>query len=73
MVARLSTRWKAKRFVLGSVSEGLSLSPEGSSQYEVFIYLTNVVQKIYSVYESVSDFPLGLLLVFVYFHSIMLF
>lgn len=73
MVARLETKWKVNKFVLGSVAEGLTLSPEGSSQFEVFKYLTNQIQKIYSVYESVSDFPLGLLLVLVYFHSIMLF
>lgn len=39
----------------------------------MFQYLTNQIQKIYNVYESVSDFPLGLLLILVYFHSLMLF
>ena len=31
------------------------------------------MQKIYAVYESVSDFPLGLLLMLVYLHSLNIF
>lgn len=64
--------WKVKGFSLGAVSEGLTLSPEGSSKYELFRYLTSQVQKIYSVYEMVSEFPVGPLLILVYFHSMML-
>ena len=39
----------------------------------MFEFLKDQVEKIYSVYEEVCDFPLGLLIVFVYLHSQVLF
>ena len=39
----------------------------------MFEFLRNQVTKIYKVYESISDFPLGLLIVLVYMHSLVLF
>lgn len=72
IVARLKSYWQVNYFNLGAADEGLRLTPEGSSEYELYRYLTNQVQKIYNVYEMVSEFPLGLLLILVYFHSIML-
>ena len=39
------------------------LMPEGESIYEVYKQMTYLVRKIYSFYEAVSDFPVGLLLV----------
>lgn len=35
--------------------------------------MNNQIEKIYRVYEAISDFPLGLLIVLVYMHSSVLF
>jgi len=74
LVLRVQSRWKVKSFSVGSAAESeSSLSPEGNSEQKVFEFLNNQVHKIYQVYEAISDFPLGLLIVLVYMHSSVLF
>lgn len=68
----LNTPWTCSAFALGSPEESL-LKPEGKSVHRVYQYLSNQVEKMYAVYQSVSDFPLGLLLVIVYMQNLKLF
>ena len=61
-------------FSIGSPQEGPDkLTPEGKSEQKVFEFLSNQIEKIYEVYQAISDFPLGLLIVLVYMHSSVLF
>lgn len=71
-VLKLKSLWQCESFVLGSPSE-TDLKPEGQSKYLVYQYLTNQVQKIYAVYDAISEFPLGLLLLLLFMHSLSLF
>lgn len=73
MALKTASRWDAEIFAIGSVSEGESLSPEGQSSMQVFEFLSNSVHKIYEVYKEMSDFPLGLLIVLTFMHSLVLF
>ena len=75
LVMRVQNRWKVKSFSLdwpnGVPSQ--TIGAEGITEQNVFEFLTNSVSKIYQVYESISDFPLGLLIILVYTHSMVLF
>jgi len=74
LVVRVQNRWKVQCFSIGSPEEGPEkLSPEGKSEQKVFEFLSNQIEKIYEVYQAISDFPLGLLIVLVYMHSSVLF
>ena len=71
---RVQNRWKVKSFSVGTPLETATrLMPEGTSEQKVFEFLNNQIEKIYKVYEAISDFPLGLLIVLVYMHSSVLF
>ena len=71
---RVQSRWKVESFSIGSPEEGPDkLQPEGRSGQKVFEFLNNQIEKIYKVYGTISDFPLGLLIVLVYMHSSVLF
>ena len=72
MVISLETPWTCKSFVLGAPDES-ALEPEGKSKYKLYQYLTNQIEKIYAVYDSISDFPLGLLILIVHMYSLKLF
>ena len=71
MVLALRDQWTVQVFTLGAPDE--ELGPEGHSKHLAYRYLTNQMQKIYQVYESLSSFPLGLLLIMVWMHSLNLF
>ena len=74
LVVRVQNRWKVECFSIGSPQEGPDrLTPEGKSEQKVFEFLNNQIEKIYEVYQAISDFPLGLLIVLVYMHSSVLF
>lgn len=47
--------------------------PEAVAEQKIFEFLNNQIEKIYQVYQAISDFPLGLLIVLVYMHSMVLF
>jgi len=64
-VLKLKSMWKYDTFVLGSPTEN-DLQPEGQSKHLVYQYLTNQVQKIYALYDAISEFPLGLLLLLIF-------
>ena len=71
---RVLNRFKVQSFAIGGAEEGVeALSPEANSKQNVFEFLNNQIEKIYRVYEAISDFPLGLLIVLVYMHSAVLF
>lgn len=73
-MARLHDRYRVESFSIGSCQENpAELAAEGKSSQSVFEFMNNQIEKIYRVYEAISDFPLGLLIVFVYMHSSVLF
>lgn len=74
LVVRVQNRWKVESFAIGSPEESAAqLTPEGKSGQKVFEFLNNQIEKIYKVYGTISDFPLGLLIVLIYMHSSVLF
>lgn len=74
LVVRVRNRWKVESFAIGSPEESAAqLTPEGKSGQKVFEFLNNQIEKIYKVYGTISDFPLGLLIVLIYMHSSVLF
>lgn len=73
LVMRVQSRYKVKSFSLDWSHGSEAIGAEGNTGKNVFEYLTNSVCKIYQVYESISDFPLGLLIILVYTHSMVLF
>lgn len=58
---RMSSPWKVSSFCLSSVMES-GLSPESNSYFTVFMYLTILLRKNYAIYDSLSNFPVGMLL-----------
>ena len=74
LVMRVQNRWKVESFTVGNPKETQGyMTAEGRSEQKVFEFLNNQIEKIYEVYETISDFPLGLLIVLVYMHSSVLF
>lgn len=71
-VLKLKNLWQCESFVLGAPTE-TGLKPEGQSKHLVYQYLTSQVNKIYAVYDAISNFPVGLLLILLYMHSLNLF
>jgi len=51
-------------FAVGNIGE--SLTPEGQSSNLVFQVLSNQLEKVYAVYASMTDYPLGALLIHTY-------